>query len=420
MIPSAERILSRLPEAGIRLGLARIEAALDALGRPQGAFPSLHVAGTNGKGSTCAFVSAALEAEGRKVGLYTSPHLLSFRERIRIGGRPISEAALDASLGRLWDAGPFVRDPDDPRALTYFEAATALAFDAFAHAGVEIAVVEVGLGGRLDATNVEGKDLRAALITRIAVDHVAYLGSDLGAIAREKGAIARPAKPMVVGRQAPAAREALLAVAAERGAELVDVDRESRLVREAGGLHYRGPRWDLSGLRLGLLGAHQEENAHLALAALERLGVPAEAARAGLSAARWPGRLQVVSERPLVVVDGAHNPDGARALASAWRELWPDERPHLVFGVLGDKDGEAMLQSLLPLAETVHLCAPAAPGRSAHPFVRAEGPKVVAHPSAGAALEAATRLAGEGGAVLVAGSLYLVGEALSFLGCAEV
>lgn len=409
----AGRILARLPESGMRFGLDRIQAACDALGRPQGAYPVVHVAGTNGKGSTSAMLAAALGAAGLRVGLYTSPHLLHFRERIRIDGAPISEAALDASMQRLWAAGDFVREPAQ---LSYFETATALAFDAFAHAGVEIAVVEVGLGGRLDATNVGGKDLRAAVISRVAQDHASFLGRDLGAIAREKGAIARAGRPLVLGPQRPEAREALVALARDVGAELVDVETETSLIPTPQGLAYRGPRWELQGIRLGLLGPHQIENAHLALATLERMDVAPEAARQGLAEARWPGRLQVVSEAPLTVVDGAHNPDAAAALAAAWRELWPDRRPHLVFGALGDKDWPPMLGSLLPLAETVHLCPPVSDRAVPPERLLEKAPGAFVHPNAGEAIETATRLAGRGGAVLVAGSLYLVGEALALFG----
>lgn len=412
---SAARILARLPESSVRLGLERIQAACDALGRPQGAFGTVHVAGTNGKGSTCAFLDASLRAAGKKVGFFSSPHLRSFHERIRIDGEPISDDALEASMRRLWDAGPFVRDPSHPSALTYFEAATALAFDAFAHAGVEFAVVEVGLGGRLDATNVEGKDLRAAAVSRVAVDHVAFLGEDLAQIAREKGAIARPGRPLVLGVQEPVAREAITRQAREIGALLLDVEAETTIERSTDGLVYRGPRWELSGLRLGLAGPHQVENARLALAVLELLGIPAEAAREGLARARWPGRLQVVSERPWVVLDGAHNPDGARALAAAWRELWPDRRPHLVFGVMADKDRVPMLSALLPLAETVHLCAPSSSRAVPPSEIAPPGEGVEVHGSVEAALRRALRLAGREGSVLVCGSLYLVGEALGVL-----
>lgn len=409
----AARVLARLPESGIRLGLDRVQAACDALGRPQGAYPTIHVAGTNGKGSTAAMLAAALGAAGRRVGLYTSPHLLDFRERIRVGGAPIARAALDDSMRRLWAAGDFVREP---ARLSYFEAATALAFDAFAHAGVEIAVVEVGLGGRLDATNLEGKDLRAAVISRVARDHAAYLGEDLAAIAREKGAIARPGRPLILGAQRPEARAALRSLAGEIGAALVDVQTETSLGSTPEGLTYRGRRWALGGLRLGLLGRHQEENARLALATLERLGIPPEAARRGLAEARWPGRLQVVSTAPLTVVDGAHNPEAAAALAASWRALWPDRRPHLVFGALGDKDWAPMLEALRPLAETLHLCPPASARAVPPERLLARAPGATAHPNAGAAIEAAARLAGRSGAVLVAGSLYLVGEALDLLG----
>jgi len=415
-----EAFLARRPESGMHLGLERIEAALDALGRPQAAFPTVHVAGTNGKGSTCAFLASAFAAEGKRVGLYTSPHLVSFRERIRIGGKPIAEDQLEASWRRLRDAGDFVRDPEDPRSLSYFEVATALAFDAFAHAGVEVAVMEVGLGGRLDATNVRGKDLRAAVVTRIGVDHVDQLGSDPATIAREKGAIARPHRPLVVGAQREAAaRAALLAQGRELGAEVIDVEAATRVARAAEGLSYRGPRWALDGLALGLAGAHQVENARTALAVLEHLGVSPEAARAGLSAARWPGRLHVLAERPLVVADGAHNPDGARALAEAWRELWPTHRPHLVFAAMVDKAWAQVLESLLPLAETVHVCPVRSSRRTVEPerlAAAASGRPTYVHPTARAALDAASRSAGREGAVLVTGSLYLVGEVLALVG----
>lgn len=409
----AARVLARLPEFGIHLGLDRIQAACDALGRPHSAYPCIHVAGTNGKGSTSALLAAALEAAGLRVGLYTSPHLLSFRERIRIGGAPISLAALDASVRRLLAAGDFIREP---ARLSYFEAATALAFDAFAHAGVEFAVVEVGLGGRLDATNLEGKDLRAAVVSRVALDHASFLGSDLAAVAREKGAIARPGRPLIIGVQPPVARRALLEQGRAIGAELLDVEAQTSIATTPEGLSYEGPRFGLRGLQLGLPGSFQLENARLALAALERLGVAPEAARRGLAAARWPGRFEVVWEAPLTVVDGAHNPDAAAALSAAWRERWPDRRPHLVFGALEDKDWAPMLAALLPLAETVHLCPPPSERAVEASLLLQSAPGARIHETAGAAIEAASRLAGPSGAVLVAGSLYLVGEALRLFG----
>lgn len=414
-----QQFLARLPPSTIRLGLERIQGACRALGDPQGAFQAIHVAGTNGKGSTSAFLASALAAAGKRVGLYTSPHLLSFRERIRIGGEPISEEDLGRSLERLLRAWPAAGEPESPDSLTYFEAATALAFDAFAHGGVDVGVIEVGLGGRLDATNVEGKDLAAAVVTRVAEDHVDLLGRSLEGIAREKGGIARRGAPLVVGMQRPPARAALLDLGASVGARVIDVEGCTELRRSGEGLEFLGPRWSLDGIRLGLRGWFQEENARVALATLETLGIDEEAARVGLAAARWPGRLDVVREDPTVVVDGAHNPEGAKALARALEGIWPGRRPRLVFGVLGDKERGEMMRALFPLASAVHLCPPPS-DRAVDPRVLAEeaggAGEVHVHGSVGEALDDAIRREGAGGLVVACGSLFLVGAALSCLG----
>ncbi len=438
-----EELLSRLPQSTIRMGMERIEGACLALGRPQAAFPSVLVAGTNGKGSTCAFLESILSRRGAKIGLYTSPHLVSFRERIRVGGAAVSEEELERAGRRLLEAWPPFGAPDHPDALTYFEAATALAFEVFASAEVDLAILEVGLGGRLDATNVAGTRRCASVITRIAMDHMEYLGDTMEAIAGEKAAIARAGTPLIVAAQDDAALRVIRRRAAEVGAELVEVGRDVRLTPGDDGLSYRGAEWQMDGLHLGLLGEHQIENAAVAVAAAEAiashalrekgsssvrspparrvreslhelsLGVGPEEVRQGLAAARWPGRLEVISEAPLVILDGAHNPDGAAALARAFPRLWPGRRPELVFGVLGEKDRLPMMQALFPLAARVHLCAPASP-RAIPPEILARegeaiGPPLVAHPSVDDALRSALTAAGAEGRVLVCGSLYLVG-----------
>ncbi|AKU89875.1 bifunctional folylpolyglutamate synthase/dihydrofolate synthase [Vulgatibacter incomptus] len=414
-----EELLATLPQSSIHLGLERITAACQALGDPQGRFDSVLVAGTNGKGSTCAFLASALARTGRKVGLYTSPHLVSFRERIRIDGAPISSEALERAGARLRAVWPPFGD--HPDALTYFEAATALAFEAFAQAGVEIAVLEVGLGGRLDATNVPGTRLCATAITRIGFDHMEYLGTTLDAIAGEKAAIARFGVPMVVAPQPDEAMEAIRRKAETVSAPLVEVGRDAALVRAHGGLEYRGPDWALEGLTLGLAGEHQLQNAAVAVAVLEaavpRLGAGPDEAREGLAEARWPGRLEVISaawgERPRVILDGAHNPDGALALAESFPRLWPGVRPQVVFGVLGDKDRLPMMRAIFPLAGEVHLCLPPSPRAVPTETLAQEAASFSArlhlHPSPESALEAASSLAGPAGTVLVCGSLYLVG-----------
>lgn len=411
---SGERFLAPLPQSSIELGLERIAAACAALGEPQGRYPAILVAGTNGKGSTCAFLDAALRAAGKRVGLYTSPHLVSCRERIRVGGAPISTAALDEAVERLRAA---YRGPP----LTYFEAMTALAFDHFARARVDVAVIEVGLGGRLDATNVPGSDLRATVVTRLGLDHAEWLGETIEAIAAEKGAICRQGVPLVTAPQPAGALAVLERIAAERGAPLVVAGRDATLVPGEGGLSWEGRRWRIDGIRLGLKGAHQAQNAAVALATLEAcgLGVDETAALEGLRAARWPGRLEVVGERPVVVLDGAHNPDGAAALADSFPSLWPGVRPQLVFGVLGDKARHGMMEALLPLAARVHLCTPdsprAVPAASLAEEARGHAREVEVHATVEAALDAARAAAGAAGVVLVCGSLYLVGEARRLL-----
>lgn len=420
-----EELLFQLPQSTIRMGLERIERACAALGTPQGRYPSAIVAGTNGKGSTCAFLAAILEAAGMRVGLYTSPHLVSFRERIRIGGEPISSAALERAGTRLLQAWPAFGRPGDPEGLTYFEAATALAFEAFADASVDFAILEVGLGGRLDATNVSGKRLVAAALTRIGLDHKEYLGSTLEEIAKEKAAVARPGVPLVVGPQRPEALAALRAHAEGIGAPVVEPPALSGI---EGALSYRGPGAPIEGIRLGLRGIHQHENAATAVAAARTIGDVLSddrieaAIAAGLASARWPGRMEVVSEGPLIVLDGAHNPDGAIALASSFATCWPDVRPQLVFGVLDDKDRLPMMRALFPVAAGVHLVAPPSP-RAVPPGAVAEearrdglgGIPIERCRDVGEAIAAAREAAGRDGAVLICGSLYLVGAARAIL-----
>jgi dihydrofolate synthase/folylpolyglutamate synthase len=414
---------------GVKLGLERMRAALVLLGDPHLCAPVLHVAGTNGKGSTCAFAAAALQAAGLRVGLYTSPHLVHFCERIRIDGAPISEERAAALLGAIlrrvpWALAGGPAGADDGDGLTFFELATLMGFLAFAEAGVSAMVVEVGLGGRLDATNVVRP--LACAIAPLGLEHQEYLGETLAAIAAEKAGIIKAGAPVASAEQPPEAAAVLEEAAARAGVALWRPGRDYNFGGVSGGpLRYQGPRWSLEA-PLALAGAHQRGNAALACALLEAaagqgLAVgPAEAAR-GLSQARWPGRLQKVSERPLLLIDGAHNPHAARALASSLPELLEGRPLQLVFGTLSDKDAEAMLRALLPLCSGAQFCPPASP-RAAAPQVLAglahalaPGMPVAAHQGAAAALEAARAAAGPGGAVLCCGSLYLAGELLELL-----
>ncbi len=402
--------------AGWDLKLERMRAALALRGHPEEAYPAVHVAGTNGKGSTAAMLEAVLRAAGHRTGLYTSPHLVDFAERIRAGGGTIPHDDVVALVAEQQEAlaGAGI-------ALTHFEFSTLIALEWFARIGIEVGVVEVGLGGRLDATNTVRPI--ATAITSIALDHEEWLGRQLREIALEKAGIAKPAVPMVLGRLAPEADAAVTARAAELGSPLTHAGRDGALEPAGGGLAFHGPggvRWD--GLRLGLEGAFQRGNAEVALLLLtsirDRFPAPEGAVRAGLAGVRWPGRLAVVRERPLVVVDGAHNPAGVEALAAELPRLLGDRRLVLVFAVMADKAWTAMLDRLMePAAEII---VTRVGRRGLDPAVLADAiggrrpTRVVGDPRA--AVRAGLEGASARDAVLVAGSLFLAGEAYAELG----
>lgn len=313
----------------IKFGLDTTHALLDALGNPQGQFATVHVAGTNGKGSTASLIAEALGAAGFRVGLYTSPHLVSFRERIRVDGIPISEAAVAA-----WTE--LLRPTIVASGATFFEATTAIAFADFAARGVEIAVVEVGLGGRLDSTTVVTP--LVSVVTHIALDHQRYLGDTLEAIAAEKAGIAKPGVPFVVGDPDPAIVAMLLAAGAA-AVQRVDPAAELQAVVVPSAARYHGP--------LGLLGPHQRRNAAVAEAALAALppafAVPPAARAEAFSRTRVPGRLD---RRGRWLFDVAHNPDGMRSLTAAMAELRLPGPVHGLVSILGDKAWPAMLVEL--------------------------------------------------------------------------
>jgi len=394
--------LAGLQPLAMRFGLERMERALEALGHPERRQPVLHVGGTNGKGSTCAMAAAALAEAGLAVGLYTSPHLVRFNERIQVRGRTIDDGALADAVDEVRRACPWHEAGAEADRLTYFEFATLAGLVHFARAGVDVAVVEVGLGGRFDATTAIAP--RVTAVARIGLDHTQLLGDTVEQIAFEKAGIFKPGVPAVVhAHQPPGALEVLRAEALRRGAPFV--------VAPAG---WDGP--------IALRGAHQRGNAGLAAAALRELarsGVPIaeEAIARGIAAVRWPGRLEEVGG---VLLDGAHNPDGAAALAAALAALHPGRPVELVFGVLADKDHAGMLRALAPAARRLHLVAPvtprARPAADLHAQARALGADADLHPRLEDALRCATRAAADGALVCVAGSLYLVGEARALLG----
>ena len=396
--------------AGMRPGLERIETLLEALGNPERRYMLVQVAGTNGKGSVAAMLAAILKADGRRVGLYTSPHLVSFRERIRVDGEAIAEDdvadgfdAIATLVARL-DA-------------TMFEASTALALDHFAREAVDVAVLEVGLGGRLDATTVGTPAVTA--IARIDLDHQEVLGPILAAIAAEKAAIIRSGVA-VSAAQAPEAADVLLARAAAVGVPLLMEGRElSVRVRardlEAQTIDAAGPGWRLEGLRLPLLGVYQPSNALVALAAARTLGVRDAACREGLARARWPGRFEVLRARDrIVVLDGAHNPAGAAALAASLTEWFGTTPLTLVFGALRDKDAPGMLAALAPRARRLIFTASSSPRAARPEALRDAAPHGAAVELADSAPEALALAAREPRTPIlcVAGSLSLLGDVL--------
>lgn len=426
--PDALQYIYDLQRLGIKLGLENIRRLLGALGNPERAFRAVHVGGTNGKGSTAALLAAILRAAGLRVGLYTSPHLLDFTERIQVSGEPIGPDALADLTAEVRAAleAAFAPAPDDlPSHPTFFEVTTALAFLHFARAGAEWAVIEVGLGGRYDATNVLAPDL--TVITNVAVEHQDLLGDSLEAIAAEKAGIVKPGIPLVTAAAEPALG-VLRRACAERGAPLLHVPTTYGWIREAllpdgQVFSLRGPGTDRRNLRIGLLGRHQLVNAATAVSAAERLwgrslALPESAVREGLAAARWPARLQVVGERPRLLVDSAHNPAACRAVRDFLEEEIPGRRL-LVFGALKDKDWGQMLEILLPAFTVAILCRPPS-DRAADPVMLLGSARGLCHhvevvPEVPDALAAARALARPEDTVLVAGSLFTAGAALAAL-----
>ena len=369
------------------MGLERVVVALEKLGNPQTDFPALHVAGTNGKGSTCAIAASCLR-QRYKTGLYTSPHLVRPNERIQIDGVEIDDDTFGRRIAEV------IAVLGVNHELTYFEFGTIVAFWHFAQEGVEIAVIETGLGGRLDATTA-CRPL-VTCVTPIDFDHMEYLGHSLAQIAGEKAGIFKPGVPIVLAAQRPEA----LAVLDRPGAKLEGRD------------FFRVPSKELH-----LRGAHQQQNLAVAMAcldALTRFPLSDEERRAGVSQARWPGRLEEFPGEPPVILDGAHNTSGVEALVKALDDVYPNRPVHLVFGVFADKDSEPMMRRLFPRVDALYLTPVGSP-RSKAPqsyvdLARSLNTNVTVYGGAEAALEAARARVPSGGIVVIAGSLFLVGQ----------
>jgi dihydrofolate synthase / folylpolyglutamate synthase len=414
--------LQKILESGVKFGLDNVRTVLAALGEPQQAYPSVLVGGTNGKGSVCAMLTGILTRHGLRVGLYTSPHLVRVEERLQVGGEPISGrsfcrllSVFKATVDDLVRGGTLAAPP------TYFETLTCLAFLYFREKRVDAAVLEVGLGGRLDATNVVLP--LASVITTVSRDHQEYLGNTLGRIAAEKAGIIKPGIPVICGVPGGIARDVIRKTAREASAPVIEVFESPQALRAettARGhkfqFRWRGRVFTYSPR---LPGAHQGRNAAVAVVTALSLngpwGMPSRTAiLKGLSRAAWPGRLETVGRRPRVVLDGAHNEEGAKALAAYAADFLP--RPlTLVFAAMKDKDIPRLTRILFPLAARIIL--------TGLPMARAAAPEEVLSlaPSAGwrtdivpdlsRAWRRAREVTPRGGSILVTGSLFLVGEA---------
>ena len=402
----ALRWLYGLESRGIKLGLERMEAAAEVRGHPERGARYVHVAGTNGKGSVATMLESVLRAAGYRTGQFASPHLQRYVERVRIGGRPISEREAAKRIEEL-------RSDDRLPPLSFFEYTTLLAFEAFRDAECDVVVLEVGLGGRLDSTNIVTPE--ATVITNISFEHQRILGDTLAKIAREKAGVLKPGVPCVVGARGKSVRRAISSRAKTVGAPLCWIDRDFESAWSGKTLSVRvGERsWD--GLRLGLRGRYQADNAACALATLDQLGargfeVGDDDVRGGLRRAKWPGRLEWHRGHPAFLFDAAHNASGCETLSAYLDELSFPGPVVLLFGAMRDKDHRRMLAAFDGQVERRIYAAPA--------IYRSEHPERLSRIRTGTvargvrdAVNRAKRAAGPDGLIVVAGSIFLVSEA---------
>jgi dihydrofolate synthase/folylpolyglutamate synthase len=412
----AVQYLYSLQKYGIKFGLSKTSNLLKALGNPHRELKYIHIAGTNGKGSVAAMLESILLRSGLKVALYTSPHLVRFTERFRVNGREIEPAQVATLVAELRE----VIHPAEPP--TFFEVTTAMALTWFARERPDICIMEVGMGGRLDATNVIRP--MATVITNISLEHQAFLGPRLMDIAREKAGIIKRGVDLVTAATQRRVLGLFEATCDAKRASLWRVGKDIRYRKHGSGFDYYGLRRIEKNLQPALIGRHQIRNAAVALAVVELLEkkgltLSSDHIREGLRRTEWPGRMQIVSQDPLIILDGAHNPGAMRTLADSMREAFPSRHLILVLGIMSDKDIANIMREIVPLAGRVLFTRPEYyRAAKAETLVQEAGRlrkkgEIVTPISA--ALKKAMRMAGNKDVILVTGSLFTVGEAMAYL-----
>lgn len=408
-----------LQKFGIKFGLSNITNLLELLGNPHIALKTVHVAGTNGKGSTSVTAASIIQEAGYSVGLYTSPHLDNFTERIKINGIEIEEERVVQLTERLRLKIQHSRFSEELSKITFFEFTTAMALLYFSEEGVDIAVMEAGMGGRLDATNVITP--LVSVITNISIEHREFLGDTLEAIAYEKAGIIKDRVPVVTAVEQPSALQVIENICKEKEAQLYKLGNDFSLHMKGKDIFsYKGVKESFDDLRLNLLGSHQFYNASLAITVIELLRgrgftIHRDAIYNGLRKVSWPGRLETVSKEPWIILDGAHNPAGAEALAKAIANDLKFDRLFLIMGIMADKDIAAIISPLAPLAHEVILSRPrydrASPAAGLLPVAMKYNGNSVAFEELREAIDYARSKAEGGDLIVVSGSLFTVGEA---------
>lgn len=408
--PNVLAYLYSLEKFGIVFGLENIQWILESIGNPHGFLKTVHIGGTNGKGSVAAMLSHILKAAGYMVGKYTSPHLVSFTERITINEEEITETEVAELTAYIRGQ---IESVDPNRAFTFFDFTTALAFEHFRRKHVDITLVEVGLGGRLDSTNVVNPLI--SIITNVAFDHMDFLGNDILDVTKEKAGIIKRGVPVVTGAQ-DAPQRIIEETGKSNDSPVYVMGRDFSYEKKGPqSMSYSGLSSRLNDIFVNLKGDHQLANAAIALCAAELLsslgfGLDQREFYTGLSQVTWPGRLEIVREKPVVILDGAHNVDGIRALVGFLTSQFPGRRRLLIFGVMKDKEYEKMLGELLPHVDETILTVPKNDRALPPEFMQKLAPKAIVADDVTWALKKAKSMSTDEDVIVITGSLYLVGE----------